>query len=100
MTPILTVVHKAVSGSRYIRKYVRSVILPPLKDVHTRPEEGNTIRNQLCRLLTTPITHVRDLTAEILLILCKENGMFDLLFVDDADCPFFSLYHIWNDTEK
>lgn len=73
--------HKAVSGSRYIRKYVRSVILPPLKDVHTRPEEGNTIRNQLCRLLTTPVTHVRDLTAEFLLILCKENGMLFHIFI-------------------
>lgn len=76
LSPILTVMHKAASSNVYLRKYVRAVILPPLKDVHSRPEEGNTVRNQLCRLLTTPITHVRDLAAHFLFILCKENGKY------------------------
>lgn len=78
LSPILSVMHKAASGSRYLRKYLRSIILPPLTDVHTRPEEGDSIRSQLCRLLTTPVTHVRDLTAEFLLILCKDNGPYNL----------------------
>lgn len=41
--------------------------------MHKRPEEGDTTRNYLCRLLTTPCTQVRDLTADFLFILCKEN---------------------------
>lgn len=55
---------------------MRRQILPPLKDVHTRPEEGSTLRNCLCRLLTSPITHVKDLSAEFLFILCKHSGMY------------------------
>ena len=39
-----------------IRKYYKNQILPPLRDLSKRPEEGNTMRNKLCRLLTTPDT--------------------------------------------
>ena len=39
-----------------IRKYYKNQILPPLRDLSKRPEEGNTIKNKLCRLLTTPDT--------------------------------------------
>lgn len=56
------------------RRYIRTVILPPLRDVHNRPEVGQELRNHLCRLLTTPATQVRDLTAELLFVICKENG--------------------------
>lgn len=49
-------------------------ILPPLKDVMHRPEEGTTLRAKLCKLLTSPLTELRDLVAEFLFILCKENG--------------------------
>ncbi|KAJ8966031.1 hypothetical protein NQ317_003954, partial [Molorchus minor] len=55
------------------KKISPSQILPPLKDVHTRPEEGTTIRNHLCRMLTTPITQLRDLVAELLFVLCKKS---------------------------
>lgn len=51
-------------------------ILPPLKDVMNRPEEGTTLRAKLCKLLTSPITELRDLVAELLFILCKENGIY------------------------
>lgn len=61
-----------------MRKYLRQQILPPLKDVHTRPEEGTTLRNCLCRLLTSPITHVKDLSAELLFILCKHSGEYNI----------------------
>jgi hypothetical protein len=40
-----------------------------------RPEEGSTLRNKLCKLLTIPIIEVRDLTAEFLFVLCKEKGI-------------------------
>lgn len=41
-----------------------------------RPEEGTTLRAKLCKLLTSPITELRDLVAELLFVLCKENGIY------------------------
>ncbi|KAJ8952632.1 hypothetical protein NQ314_007491 [Rhamnusium bicolor] len=73
LSPVVTVLLKGAISSRPIRKFLRNQILPPLKDVHNRPEQGTTIRNQLCRLLTTPITQLRDLVAELLFVLCKKN---------------------------
>ncbi|KAB0800016.1 hypothetical protein PPYR_07896 [Photinus pyralis] len=73
LSPVLIVLLKAVKSSRIIRRYLRLKILPPLKDVHNRPEQGGTVRNSLCRLLTTPITNVRDIVADFLFVLCKEN---------------------------
>jgi hypothetical protein len=59
----------SVSGSA--RKHLRSVILPKLRDVSKRPEEGDTLRNKLCRLLTSPVSAVAELAADLLFILCK-----------------------------
>ncbi|XP_026746958.1 synembryn-A isoform X2 [Trichoplusia ni] len=73
LSPILTVLIKSASACRSQRRYMRRVVLPPLRDVSRRPERGNTLRNLLCRLLTTPVTTVRDLVAEYLFILCKEK---------------------------
>ncbi|XP_028134731.1 synembryn [Diabrotica virgifera virgifera] len=73
LSPIVTVLLKGATTHRPIRKFLRNQILPPLKDVHTRPEEGNTLRNHLCRLLTTPVTQLRDLVADLLFVLCKNN---------------------------
>ena len=39
-----------------------------------RPEEGTSLKAKLCKLLTSPITKLRDLVAEFLFVLCKENG--------------------------
>jgi hypothetical protein len=41
-----------------------------------RPEEGITLRAKLCKLLTLPLTELRDLVAELLFVLCKENGTY------------------------
>lgn len=75
LLPILTVLLKLSKSSRFARKYLKKHILPPLtaKDVHKRPEQGNTLRNNLCKLLTTPVSQVRDLAADLLFVLCKEN---------------------------
>ncbi|XP_058791759.1 synembryn [Phymastichus coffea] len=73
MSPILTCLIKMCRAERLIRKYIRMQVLPPLKDVMKRPEEGSTLRNKLCKLLTTPLTEVRDLNAEFLFVLCKEK---------------------------
>lgn len=73
LPPILTVMIKCVRCNSVIRRYVRSQILPPLSDVKKRPEEGTTVRNHLCKLLTYPSTQISDLVAELLFVLCKEN---------------------------
>lgn len=56
------------------RRYLKQQVLPPLRDVKTRPEVGDHLRNRLVKLLTTPATQVRDLAADFLFVLCKENG--------------------------
>lgn len=73
LSPILIVLLMCANISRLMRKYLRYQILPPLRDVLHRPEQGSTLRNHLCRMLTTPVTEVRDLAAELLFVLCKEN---------------------------
>ncbi|XP_044747836.1 synembryn [Coccinella septempunctata] len=73
ISPTATVLYKGACSNRLIRKYLRFEILPPLKDVYSRPEEGTALRNCLCRLLTTPVTHLRDIIAEFLFVLCKKN---------------------------
>lgn len=74
LSPILTALLKCAQCNSLQRRYLRAQVLPPLIDVQNRPEVGNSLRNYLCRLLTTPATQVRDLVAEFLFILCKENG--------------------------
>jgi len=51
---------------------------------------------RLCKLFTNPITEVKDLAADFLFVLCKENGMLtfsvahdSILFVDDDDFYIF-----------
>ncbi|XP_072757592.1 chaperone Ric-8 [Anoplolepis gracilipes] len=73
VSPVITALIRLVKSEKIIRKYVRLQILPPLKDVMNRPEEGTTLRAKLCKLLTSPLTELRDLVAELLFILCKEN---------------------------
>lgn len=73
LSPVLVVLIKCVRCASVQRRYVRSVVLPPLRDVQQRPEVGDELRNQLCRLLTSAATQVRDLAAELLFVLCKEN---------------------------
>ncbi|XP_056630323.1 synembryn [Diorhabda sublineata] len=72
-SPVVTVLLKGATSHRAVRKFLKNQILPPLKDVHSRPEQGSTLRNHLCRLLTTPTTELRDLVAELLFVLCKKS---------------------------
>lgn len=73
LSPILTVLIKCSRSHRILRRYIRSVILPPLTNFMQRPEEGSELRNHLCRLLTSANTQIRDLVAELLFVICKEN---------------------------
>lgn len=74
VSPVLTVLTEGARAHRVLRKHVRMRVLPPLKDVKKKPEEGSTLRNKLVRLLTSVNTPLRDLVAEFLFVLCKENG--------------------------
>ncbi|XP_047369352.1 synembryn isoform X2 [Vespa velutina] len=73
ISPVVTVLIRLIKADKSIRKYIRLQVLPPLKDVMKRPEEGTTLKAKLCKLLTSPITKLRDIVAEFLFILCKEN---------------------------
>ncbi|KAK6191875.1 hypothetical protein SNE40_003455 [Patella caerulea] len=74
LTPILHCLCEACRHIRPIRKFCRSKVLPPLReDVRRLPEEGTSFRNRLCKLLTSPVTEVKDLAAHFLFVLCKEN---------------------------
>ena len=76
ITPVLKVLCSLSIGQRLIRKYYRSIVLPPLRDLTQRPEAGDSIRSRLCRLLTSPETSVSTMVAEFLFILCKEDGKY------------------------
>lgn len=71
LSPILHCLAECGRGHRILRRYLRSRVLPPLGDVSKRPEEGNTLRNRLVRLMTRGDT--RQLAAELLFVLCKER---------------------------
>ncbi len=74
LTPILLCFGEMCRGNRAIRKFCRVKILPFMRDeVRSLPEEGDTVRNRLCRLLTHPLTEVKDLAADFLFVLCKES---------------------------
>uniref|UniRef100_A0A2R5LMH2 Putative signaling protein ric-8/synembryn regulates neurotransmitter secretion n=2 Tax=Ornithodoros turicata TaxID=34597 RepID=A0A2R5LMH2_9ACAR len=73
LSPILHCLTECARGNAIVRKYLRSKILPPLKDVKNRPEEGSELRNKLVRLMTSPNTDVKNLVADLLFVLCKEK---------------------------
>ncbi|XP_078075719.1 chaperone Ric-8B isoform X1 [Mustelus asterias] len=73
LTPVLSVLTEGSRKHRDMRKYIRSRVLPPLKDVKNRPEIGTTLRNKLVRLMTHIDTGVKHTAAEFLFVLCKES---------------------------
>ncbi|XP_051885491.1 synembryn-A [Pristis pectinata] len=73
VTPALNLLTESARGHRETRKFLRMRVLPPLRDVQTRPEVGNLLRNKLVRLMTHIDTDVKHCAAELLFVLCKEN---------------------------
>jgi len=75
ITPVLSVLCTLSRSHRVVRKYYRSVVLPPLRkaDVTHKPEVGDSYRARLVRLLTSSSGDVGTLVEEFLFILCKEN---------------------------
>ncbi|KAL1110598.1 hypothetical protein AAG570_008126, partial [Ranatra chinensis] len=73
LSPVLVALLNISKSNKIFRKYIRKKVLPNLTEVYKRPEEGDTLRNKLCRLLTSPVISVTELVAEWLFVLCKEN---------------------------
>ncbi|XP_015259604.1 synembryn-B [Cyprinodon tularosa] len=73
LTPVLSLLTEGSRCHREIRRYIKTQVLPPLKDVKNRPEVGTTIRNKLVRLMTHVDMGVKQTAAEFLFVLCKES---------------------------
>ncbi|XP_015249746.1 PREDICTED: synembryn-A-like [Cyprinodon variegatus] len=73
LTPILSLLSESCRAHRETRLYIRKHILPPLRDVSHRPEEGDTVKSRLVRLMTHLDTDVKHCAADLLFVLCKEN---------------------------
>jgi len=100
LTPIMTLLSDMADNCKELRLYLRACILPPLRDVSQRPEEGFvsivyltflcvdsykidkrtvslilgvTLRNKLVKLMTS-VTDISTTSAELLFQLCNRNG--------------------------
>ncbi|KAL5007732.1 hypothetical protein ScPMuIL_016538 [Solemya velum] len=87
LTPILHCLCETCKTNRAIRKFCRTKVLPPLKDeVKRLPEEGDSLRNRLCKLLTSTVTEVKDLCADLIFILCKESVQRMVKYTGYGNC--------------
>ncbi|KAJ0060211.1 hypothetical protein NL108_004065, partial [Boleophthalmus pectinirostris] len=73
LTPILNLLTESCRAHRETRKYLRNQILPPLRDVSQRPEEGSTVKSRIVRLMTHLDTDLKHCAADLIFVLCKEN---------------------------
>uniref|UniRef100_A0A672HWZ1 Synembryn n=1 Tax=Salarias fasciatus TaxID=181472 RepID=A0A672HWZ1_SALFA len=73
LTPVLNLLTESSRVHRETRRFLRQKILPPLRDVGVRPEQDDSVRGQLVRLMTHVDTDVKHCAAELLFVLCKEN---------------------------
>lgn len=74
VAPVLSVLTECARMHRPARKFLKAQVLPPLRDVRTRPEVGDLLRNKLVRLMTHLDTDVKRVAAEFLFVLCSESG--------------------------
>ena len=76
LSPVLSALCVLSRTEPIIRRFLKEQVLPPLdaKEAASLPEEGNTLRNKLVRLMTNPSTDVKEVVADFLFILCKESG--------------------------
>ncbi|XP_078271574.1 chaperone Ric-8A-like [Rhinoraja longicauda] len=71
LSPVLLLLTVSARAHRETRKFLRMRVLPPLREVRTRPETGNSLRNKLVRLMTHVDTGLKLRAAELLFVLCK-----------------------------
>ncbi|KHJ45413.1 hypothetical protein D918_04149 [Trichuris suis] len=70
--PTLVLLTNIATFNRTICRYIRYQVLPPLRDVHHRPEVGSSLRNKVVRLMTS-VSDVSAVAAEFLFVLCNFN---------------------------
>ncbi|XP_071763456.1 chaperone Ric-8A isoform X1 [Centroberyx gerrardi] len=73
LTPVLNLLTESCRAHRETRQFIRKHILPPLRDVSLRPEEGSTVKSRLIRLMTHFDTDLKHCAADLIFVLCKEN---------------------------
>ncbi|KAJ3596935.1 hypothetical protein NHX12_003335 [Muraenolepis orangiensis] len=73
LLPCLNLLTESARIHRETRKFLRSKVLPPLRDVKNRPEVGSSLRNKLVRLMTHIDTDIKTCAAELVFVLCKES---------------------------
>ncbi|XP_071832002.1 chaperone Ric-8A-like [Apostichopus japonicus] len=73
LSPSFSALSILSKSNRHIRKFLREMVLPPLKEASKLPEEGGDLRNKLVRLMTSTSTDVKESVADFLFILCKES---------------------------
>jgi hypothetical protein len=73
--PVLMLLSLMCKTNKTIHSYCRLKVLPPLKkkDLINLPQNGLTIRNRLCKLMTDPSLQLKRLVSQFLFILCKES---------------------------
>ena len=94
---ILSALCQMARGNRIIRKYLRQEVLPPLGRVGTtRPEEGNSIRNRLVKLMTVPLEHIKveklKESVNCKLIIIKHKKMITVVFCLETNARFINSY--------
>ncbi|XP_077358181.1 chaperone Ric-8A [Festucalex cinctus] len=73
LTPILNLLTESCRAHKETRHYIRKYVLPPLRDVSQRPEDGCTVKSRLIRLMTHLDTDLKHCAADLIFVLCKEN---------------------------
>lgn len=73
LTPVMTMMVTVCQSSRTVRKFVRMRVMPPLRDVTQRPEEGTSLRSRLVKLMTSPVIELKHLAATLLFVLCNRS---------------------------
>ncbi|XP_047140562.1 synembryn-A isoform X2 [Hydra vulgaris] len=58
-----------------IRKYLKKLVLPPLKVSDIRPEQNKDLRGRIVALMTTFNVPLKNMAADFLFVLCKENNV-------------------------
>jgi len=72
--PLLGVLTKMASEEKWVRRYMKSKILPLPIDRFVRPEVGNSLKAKIIRIMTSPKTPLNVAAGNFLFTLCKRNG--------------------------
>ena len=70
---LLPTLRTLARGNSTVRHFVRKRILPPLKKVTSRPEDGQDLKARLVKLMVHADHSLAYSTADFLFVLCKEN---------------------------